>query len=134
MLFDTLRKCNSMISSLHVSQMKLGDDCMNQFGEYLKNNKHLVILRINDIGITDKGLEMFAMHLFENTTLKELHLSYNRGITAASLQLLIRMIQSSHIEKLDINITGIDQRNMIAIPLAQNVIKYESNTLYLVGL
>ena len=74
---------------------------------------------------------MFAPYIDNNIAFKGLYLKYNTGITDKSIPLLMKMIQSSCIEDLDIDYTPITQKNIIYALLACNIVKYGSTRLNL---
>ncbi len=132
MLFDILRTTNSFIKQVYLRDNKqINDECMKSFGEYIKYNKTIEEISLSYNTISDAGIEIFAPYLDGNTTFKSLYLKVNEGITDKSIPLLLKMIESSHIENLSVYATSITQKNMINIYvfLATNIIKYDSTTL-----
>ncbi len=132
MLFDMLRTTNSSIKDIDLSANKqINDECMKSLGEYIKYNKSIEMMWLNNNNISDKGIEILAPHLDGNTTIKYLGLYYNEGITDKSIPFLLKMIESSHIEDIGLHETSITQDNIIdvCIPLANNIFKYDSNYL-----
>lgn len=130
-MINTLRKCNSAVSYLGCSNNQLDDECMKSLGDFVKNNQHLERLNVGYNKISDKGIEIISEQLIGNMVLKILYLNWNKRITDASNQCLIKMIQSSHVQHIDIQHTSITQKNLIAVPLTHNAMKYGSNALRL---
>ncbi len=129
MLFDTLRECNSVVSELYLSHNKIDDECMKSLGEYIKYNKSIEEISLGGNKISDTGIKILAPHLDGNTTFKQLNLYGNKGITDKSIPFLLKMIESSHIENIDIRDTPITQMNLISVSLACNTFKYGSTKL-----
>ena len=130
MLFDMLRTTNSSIKGLWLNENRQIDDkCMKSLGEYIKSNKSIERVDIGTTQISDAGIEILAPYLDDNTTFKYLSISYNKGITDKAIPLLLRMIESSHIEYINVNYTSITQKSILTIPLAQNTLKYGSTKL-----
>ena len=134
MLFDMLRTTNPSIKETGLSVNKqINDECMKSLGEYIKYNKSIEVISLDINSISDVGVEILAPYLDGNTTFKQLYLNENKGITDKSIPLLVKMIESSHIENMDIIYTSITQENIVdvCIPLASNVFKYGSTKLNL---
>ena len=132
MLFDMLRTTNSSIKEMWLNNNRqINDECIKSLGEYIKYNKSIEVISLNSNKISDAGIEILAPYLDGNTTFKELDLNYNKGITDKSIPLLLKMIESSHIENMDIRGTSITQENIIdiCISLAWNTFKYGSTKL-----
>ena len=132
MLFDMLRTAHSSIKDVWLSGNKeINDECMKSVGEYIKYNKSIEGTWLDNTNISDAGIEILTPYLDDNTTFKELYLSDNKGITDKSISLLVKMIESSHIEDIDVSGTSITQDNIgnVCIPLACNIFKYGSTKL-----
>lgn len=130
MLFDTLRDMNSSIEMIHCySNIQIGDKCMKSVGEYIKSNKSIESIYFSYSTITDAGIEIFLPYIQGNTALKLLFLDSNKGITNRSTPLLLKIIESSRIENLNVDGTAITQKNIFIVPLACNAIKNGSNAL-----
>ncbi len=134
MLFDTLRECNSVVSNLYLFGNLIDDECMKQFGEYVQDNQHLVMLDINWSIITDKGIEIISEYLFGNIKLKVLNLGGNKGITNISAPYLIEIAKKSCITKIDLWNTSISEEKeqeieeLLEVPIEQREIPIKSNT------
>ncbi len=124
MLFDTLRKCKSVVSILNLSNNQLDDNCMKSLGEYLEGNDYLIKLFVGGRQITDKGIKVVSEYLTRNNVLKILYFTFHKGITDASVPFLVKMIESTHLEVVLVNSTSINHINAIEIALACNKIKY----------
>ena len=132
MLFDMLRTTNSSIKEIWLNNNKqINDECMKSLGEYIKYNRYIEEVWFNFNNIPDAGIEILASYLDDNTTFKRLYLSGNKGITDKSYPLLLKMIESSHIEDMDVDNTSIAQKNIIDVYLllACNTFKYGSTKL-----
>ncbi len=134
MLFDTLRECKSVVSDLNLYKNQIDDECMKQLGEYLQDNEHLEILRIDSIKITDKGIEILSEYLIGNTKLKELGLNVNEGITDVSVPYLIEIAKKSCITQIYLENTSISEekqqeiKELLKIPIEEREIPIKSNT------
>ncbi len=127
MLFDMLRTTNSSIKDIDLNYNKqINDESMKSLGEYIKTNKSIEGILLSDNKISDAGIKILAPYLDGNTTFKRLDLSGNKGITDKSTPLLLKIIESSHIENMDINYTSITQENIVDVyvSLACNTFKY----------
>lgn len=129
LLINLVKEQNLAIHTLKLSNDQLYDDVLDELGECIKSNKNINYVCLDYNHITDKGLEMLAKHLNENLTLKRLDLFGNVGVTDNSISLLLNLIKTTHIEDIGINDTRIHQANILALPLAHNVIRYQSNIL-----
>ena len=132
MLFNMLRTTNSSIKEIYLRSYKqINDECMKSLGEYIKSNKYIEGIKLDNNNISDAGIEILVPYLDDNTTFKELSLDGNKGITDKSIPLLLKMIESSHIEDMGIAKTSITQDNSIDIyiSLAINIFKYGSTKL-----
>lgn len=125
-----LRAANSSIKRISLSgHTNIDDKCMRSLGEYIKSNIYIGHIDISWNPVTDTGVEILAPYLYDNTTFKQLNLFGNKGITDKSIPMLIKIIESSHIEYIYIKRTSITQWNVLVIPLAYNVLKSGSNKL-----
>ena len=132
MLCDLLRTTESSIKEVWLSDNKqINDECMKSLGEYIKYNKSIEGILLNRNKISDTGIEILASYLDGNTTFKGLYLNGNKGITDKSIPLLMKMIESSYIERMDLYNTLITQKNIIdvCIPLTCNKIRNGSSKL-----
>lgn len=131
MLFITLKECKSKVQRLSIRNNQIDDGCMKLLGQYLQNNQHLNGLYMNNSQITDKSIEILVSYLDGNTTLKDIDFSSNKGITGISVSTLSKIIESSHIENINIAETSITQKNALVIPLSQNMLQHGSENLHL---
>ncbi len=134
MLFDVLRTTNSSIKVVTLDgNNQIDDECMKSLGEYIKSNKSIEIIWLSNTKISDAGIEILAPYLDGNTTFKRLNFCENERITNKSILLLLKMIESSHIEKMGIRGTSITQTNIIDVyvSLACNTFKFGSTKLNL---
>ncbi len=112
-------------------QLGINDQCMTSLGEYLQHNKSVTNMHLDETGVSDRSIEILAPYLAGNITFKRLDISENQTITNAAIQFLLKMIESSHIEWLNIKDTRVAQMNALVIALAQNMIRYGSQSLKL---
>lgn len=127
-----LKTENSSIKGVYLHRNPQVDDkCMKSIGEYIKYNKYVEQIRIKFCTISDTGIEILAPYLDDNITLKHFSFEGNEGVTDKSVPMLLKMIESSHLEALDINETSITQNHDITLLLSFNRIKYGSDSLHL---
>lgn len=98
MLFDALRQCNSVISTLSLSENHLDDECITSLCEFIQSNPYLESVRLGHNNITDKGVEILAEFLIGNVKLRELYLQQNTKISDASLPFLTEIANKSHLK------------------------------------
>lgn len=120
MLFDTLRECNAIVSTLILSGNKLDDDCMSSLGELISHSDYLEILNICNNNITDKGIELLSDHIIGNGKLKDLNLSNCGQITDASFPIFMELAKSSSITYIEVWGTSISDSNETKINKAFN--------------
>ncbi len=130
-LFNWLKMKKSKITKLLMSYNDLNDECIQSLGEYIQDNQYLETIELSDNQLTGKGVEMLAPYLHGNTTLNILNLHSNRDMRNLSAPLLIKMIESSHLCYINLSYTSFYQKEMIALPLAQNTFRYELPNLML---
>ncbi len=123
-LFDRLRLSNSIIKYVCLGSNPINDECIRFLGEYIKSNIHLESIDISNSRVSDKGIEILAQYLNGNTSLICLDLFGNKLVSDTSFSILVKMIETSHMQDIDINETLINQKNEIIIPLVQNILKY----------
>lgn len=123
MLFNTLKFTKSSIVFLSLQGNRLDDESMQSLGEYIMSNSLISGIDISNNLITDVGVETLSRFLNGNTTLKTIYFQGIKEITDKSNQILIKMIESSSIERIEINETSITQNNLLVAPLAQNILK-----------
>ncbi len=107
----------------------IDDRCMKSLGEYMKNNKSIEFMIMSNTTISDEGIEILTPYLGGNTTFKSFIIENNEKITDKCVLSLVMMVESSHIQRLDIAGTLITQSRHISTKLVHNVIKYESSEL-----
>ncbi len=134
MLFDTLKECNSIVSSLHLSYNEIDDECMKQLGEYMQDNKYLEQIWLFENKVSDKGIEILSEYLIGNIKLKQLYLMHNIGITDKSVPYLMEIAMRSCIARLDLWRTSIsiakqqEIKELLKIPIEEREIPIKSNT------
>lgn len=128
-LFDELRKSKSIIRQLDLQGAQITDDAIESLGEYVKYNQSIVVIDIMWNKLTDDGIEKLSNYLVGNKTFKKLGLGGNHHITDKSVPLLKRIIETSHIEHISINRTGISKSNALVVPLIFNALKHQVDTI-----
>lgn len=128
-LFDRLRASDSSISFIDLSRTDIDDMCMLSLGEYIKSSKYIESIFLSNTRITDKGIDTLAPYMDDKKTFKNLFLNGCHGITDTSVPSLIKIIESSDMEHIDITGTPITETTAFAISLAINSIKNGTNGL-----
>lgn len=133
-MFDTLRECNSVISTLDLSVNKLDDDCIDSLGLYIQDNQHLENILIGYNKLTDNAVEILSESLIGNSTLKLLDLSSVVGITDVSTPHLIEIARRSFVTEIVIWDTCISSEKKqkifesLAIPSNEREIPIKSSS------
>lgn len=129
-MFDTLRAGNSAIKEIYwTDNVQIDDTCMRSLGEYIKFNKSIEKIWLFNNNISDTGIEILAPFFNGNATLRILDLNSNKKITDKSIPFLVKIIETSHVENIEIKNTEITHRNSLLWPLIFNRLKYGSDTL-----
>ena len=129
-----LKTSNSSIYYTNLNDNpQINDECMKSLGEYIKSNKSIKEIELNYNTISDTGIEILVPYLHDNTTFKRISLNRNKGITDQSISYLVKMIESSHIEDIDVRYTLFTQMNIVAVSLVSNTFKYGLTNLDLHG-
>lgn len=124
-LFNALKAIESKINALEVhTNQHLDDECMKALGEYIKSNKSIEEIRFSTLRVSDKNIAILAPYFEGNTTFKTLYLSGNKEITNKSIPFIVKMIESSTMDQLNVDGTSISKLSEINIALAQNVIRH----------
>ncbi len=127
-LFNALKSFNSSIIDIDLNDNHESDDeCLISIGEYIKSNNYIKTISLNSTQVSDTGIEILAPYLDGNKTLNRLLFWYNGRITDKSVPMLLKMIESSHIEYIGAFMTSITQNSVLAVALAHNRIRYGSN-------
>lgn len=129
MLFDILSKKKSTLEKINLRSNEMDDKIITSLGEYVKSNEYIQYICIGDSHISDKGIEMLSSYLHGNTSLKGIDLSRCSLVTNSSVEWLLKAIQLSHIESVDVVKTSISRDNIFAASLAVNKIKNGSEEL-----
>lgn len=111
----------------------IDDECMKALGEYIQSNTSIEVVSLDSNVISDKGIEILVPYLVGSKSLKKINVSSNKAITNDSIPLLMKIIESSHIESMMIYETSITSKNIFIIPTAHNVIKYGTDRLIIEG-
>lgn len=119
-MFNALKEYRSICSNISLEFNQLNAECMKSLGEFIQNNPYLERLILGVNSINDKGIGILAEYLVGNTALKFLDISRNIGITDASIPVITKMIESSHIIDITIFNTSISNENILIVPIANN--------------
>lgn len=120
-LFDSLKRENIYVHSVHLNENQLDDQCIKSIGEYIKDNSSLNELDLENNLITDEGVKMLTKYLFGNTTLKTLGLACNKKITNKSYSILVDVCQMTKIEDLNTFGTLITGRKLLDIQYIKSI-------------
>lgn len=123
-MFDTLKENKSTISFLSLTQNNLDDEFMKSLGQYIQDNRYLVELNVAYNQISDKGIAILSDYMMEDVVLEKININGNRKVTDASIPVLIKMIESSHIGLIRYANTSIKQTKALNAPLFENGIKH----------
>lgn len=127
MLFDKLRTSNSSIKEVFLSNNKHVDDtCMKSLGEYIKFNKFVEKVSLEQTETSDTGIETLTPYLVGNNTLKGLFFNECKRVTDKSISFLLNMVEASCVGKLGLDDTSVTNMNALYVPLACNLVKMGS--------
>lgn len=123
---------NLCIKELNMSlNNRIDDGCMKLLGEYIRSNQFIEEVDLKYTQISDTGIKALQIYIDGNKTFKRLNIIANKRITDLSIPAFLKMIESSHMEDVLINDTSITKNNILAVPLACNIIKYGLSKLVL---
>lgn len=128
-LFETLRECNSTITTLTLSNNNLSDGCMEQLGRFIQESKDIESLLIQETDISDEDIRILSTFLKGNKTLKLISIERNTRITDKSVPILTSMIESSCIQVINVDGTSISNDSIFILPIAFNTLKNKSDML-----
>lgn len=94
---------------------------------FQKNQNVRIFIHLFLTQVSDEGITILAPYLDGNEGFKRLDIANNRKITDNSLDHMIMMIKSSHIQELKVYATSITERNALVTSLGHNMIKYGSS-------
>ncbi len=101
--------------NLHVN--KIDDEAMETLGLFIQSNTSLECIDIGSNKISDKGMKILDKYMDERAVIKEIKLWGNEKITDASIPLLMRWIEVTQIQIIDITKTSITNQNILKGPL-----------------
>lgn len=132
MLLDTLKASNPRLKCLNLNNFSgVNDECLILIGELMNANVFVEDVMLGNTNISDAAISRFALYVNGNTSLRHLYLHNNKGITDKCVPILTKMIESSHIEELNIQNTSITSKGILVVPLARNAIRFGSDKLNL---
>ncbi|CAF4991922.1 unnamed protein product [Rotaria sp. Silwood1] len=107
MLVDTLISSQTKLKYLSLSNNpNIGDKGIEHLTNLLQKNRSITFLALPNTGITDHGVRLLADVLcgidtvLSCTSLKKLHISFNKSITDQSFETLIQIIEQNQTLKL----------------------------------
>lgn len=112
----------------------LDDGCMHSLGELIKSNSIIESIQINHNKISDKGINILASYLAGNESLKQLHVDGNSGITEKSIETLLKILETSHLNEVQLHFAGSRKRHLLGLSIAQNTMRYAGKKLILSNL
>lgn len=117
------------IIKINLNSNQINDNCMTSLGELLYDNHIIESVLIGGNRITDKGIELLLPFLVGNTTLRQLDISSNKGITQKSIPALFEIAMKSYLETINIEYTSIldenqqqEIKNILLVPIDQREI------------
>ncbi len=97
---------------------------------FLMDFQRMVLISGDKSNLTDHGMKVFCpLMAGNNTALRVLNLSNNKGITKDSIPVLTDMIEKSNIEEFYVNKTSIADKSVFALSLAANKMKNGSERI-----
>lgn len=97
---------------------------MQELGELLKENQAMIYLYIGSNKISDTGMSSLCDHIIaNNNALRYVGITACENISNKSLPLILKMIETTKIEEINLSCTGISQRNEVQAQLTLNQIK-----------
>lgn len=133
-LFETLKECNSVITSLDLTENHINHTCLKKLGEYVQDNEHLEVLYLTKNYISDTGIEVLSEYLVGNTTMVYFSVGSNKDITDDSVPYLEEIARKTHILDFDLSLTSITAgkkkalKELLKIPVEKREIPVRSNT------
>lgn len=128
-LLGWLKQSNLSVTHLYLDGNMLDDEISMELGMYIDVNLHLVLIDLSNNKLSDNGIELLSQYISNKENLRCINLRGNKNITNKSTPILIDMVKSSKIEKLDVSGTQIEDMNALIPFLARNVINNGSSVL-----
>lgn len=128
LLFEALKDLKN-VNYVSLYENQLDDNCITALGLLLQSNQGLESVFIGKNNITDAGIQNLEIYLKDNITLKALGLSFNKGITDASVPTLIKMINTTKILSILICGTAISAQNVLVPRLTENILRNKGKNI-----
>lgn len=134
-LFDMLNHHASPLSiiSIDLSHNQLDDKCLKSVARFVNRTPSIQSVWVSECNINDKALKAFEDTLSVDTKLEYLGLNGNKDITDKSIIVLMKLLEKSRIEILDLNETSVTYSNLLIIPLSLNSLKNGASEINLNG-
>lgn len=129
LLFDCLKANDNSITYINLGSNMIDNRCIESLGEYVKISNSITKIDIGYNMISDLGIKLLAPYLSINNSITHLFLQGNENITSKSIPVLLKIIETTRLEEIEIRNVSIVKSNPLMLPLAHNVIKYASNEL-----
>lgn len=111
------------LEEIYLGSCHYDDSIMNPIGEFIQKSSTIKLVDIGDNEITNKGIEILASYIKGNNVLRRLSFYSNPGVDDTSIPLLLKIIEWSNLEFIDVGDTFIIQQNSLLIPLVENIMK-----------
>lgn len=114
-LFDTLTAYDCALTSINLQANPIDDTFIVAFGKFLQSCETVECLNLSWMNLKGKSVQELCECLIGNTTLKELHLSGNSGITDASTVSLKDLANNTYVTNLYLEFTSMSYVNQLEI-------------------
>lgn len=128
LLFNSLRESRSRIMWINMSKNELDDTCIHDIGHYVMNNASIERLDVGNL-ITDRGVEILIQYLLKGSRLKKLDLSSNKSITNQSIPIMMKMIDATSVEDIDVKFTQVTNMNALVVVIAMKLLRNTSSMI-----
>lgn len=110
------------VVSINFSSNELGDDCVDKLKELIDDNyETMEEIFLDDINLSNEGVEKLSKCICGNTRIETLSLSSNIGINNDSEQILKNMVKSSYIKQIILHGTSLSENIITEIEALANI-------------
>lgn len=110
---------NICVTRLYLGGNQIDDKCIVDIGDYIRYNRNIVSLSLGML-VSDDGIISLCSFIDKNTSLNEISLQHNPGITDKSIPKLRDIIFHSQLTVVDVNNTSISQEKQLMIARLRN--------------
>ncbi len=132
-LFKYIIDTKLSIKVLFLNRNMINDDCVEVMGFFIQNCHSLTEIDLSDNKLTDNAIQLLSKYLNGNTTLEIIGLQNLEEITDHSKPYFLDLIQTSHIQKIDIYRTPITDPKFLIAPLAESILKNKIEKMEFAG-